>query len=140
MTCLVLKLCLITGAIMFPLKTLRAEHMQIKVKNTTYSVSLEDNNTTKALVKKLPLTLNMSDLHGNEKYYYFENSFPVTPETIGQINAGDIMLFGDDCLVIFYKPFKTSYAYTRIGYIDNPSHLKDVLGSKNITVTFQRKE
>ena len=40
------------------------------------------------------------------------------------------MLYGNNCLVIFYKTFETSYSYTKIGHIDN---LED-LGNEDITV------
>ena len=29
------------------------------------------------------------------------------------------MLYTDNCLVIFYKSFDTSYSYTKIGHINN---------------------
>ena len=44
------------------------------------------------------------------------------------------MLFGDNCLVIFYKSFDTSYSYTKIGHIDNI----DDLGSSNIIAKFEK--
>ncbi len=40
------------------------------------------------------------------------------------------MLFGDNCLVIFYKSFETEYSYTKIGHIEN---LPD-LGKDSITI------
>ena len=79
----------------------------------------------------------MSELHGNEKYYYFNESLPTNSERIGNINTGDLMLYGSDCLVLFYKSFSTSYSYTRLGHIDNPQRLADAVGSGNITVTFE---
>ena len=48
------------------------------------------------------------------------------------------MLYGDDCLVIFYEDFKTSYSYTKIGKIDNVDNLKNVLERGNITVSIDR--
>lgn len=37
----------------------------------------------------------MSDLNGNEKYYYLDENLPTNSENIGHINAGDIMLYGE---------------------------------------------
>jgi hypothetical protein len=44
------------------------------------------------------------------------------------------MLYGNNCLVIFYKSFDTSYQYTKIGHIEN----LDDIGSENITVIFKK--
>jgi hypothetical protein len=46
------------------------------------------------------------------------------------------MLFGSDCLVLFYESFSTSYSYTKIGYIDDPNELENAIGSGNIQITF----
>lgn len=111
--------------------------LNIKVGNKTYTATLNDNETTRALLKEMPLTINMSELHGNEKYYYFNQSFPTNDERITNIKTGDIMLFGSDCLVLFYENFSTSYSYTKIGHIDNPENLSNVLGTGNVQVTFE---
>ena len=111
--------------------------LNIKVGDKNFTATLESNNKTKSLLEKLPLTINMSELHGNEKYYYFDESLPTNSQSIRNINTGDLMLYGSDCLVLFYKSFSTSYSYTRLGHIDNPQGLADVVGSGNITVTFE---
>ena len=111
--------------------------LNIKVGDKNFKAILESNNTTKSLLEKLPLTINMSELHGNEKYYYFDESLPTNSERIGNINTGDLMIYGSDCLVLFYKSFSTSYSYTRLGHIDNPQVLADAVGNENITVTFE---
>ncbi|MBR2767209.1 hypothetical protein IKD67_03975, partial [Candidatus Saccharibacteria bacterium] len=77
------------------------------------------NSTTSALIKLLPLELSMNDLNGNEKYVYLNESLPTNTYSPKHIEAGDVMLFGDNCLVIFYESFDTSYSYSKIGHIDN---------------------
>lgn len=107
--------------------------MIIQIKNNKYKISLENNDTVKELVNKLPLELTMEELNGNEKYKYLDYSLPTHPKNIKKIHKGDIMLFGDNCLVVFYKDFNTSYKYTRIGHIQDES-LVDKLGNDRITI------
>lgn len=116
---------------------LETETMQMKIGDKAYSVVLNDNNTTKALRELLPMTVTMAEFNGNEKYYLLHNSLPSRPEHIGQIKSGDIMLFGDDSLVVFYKDFKTTYSYTRIGHIENAADLEQTLGRSSVIITFE---
>ena len=111
--------------------------MQIVVGDRQFSVTIESNDTVTALTEMLPLTLDMSELNGNEKYCYLDTALPSASEKVGHINEGDIMLYGDSCLVVFYKSFDTSYSYTKIGHIDDTSGLTDALGTGGVTVTFE---
>lgn len=104
--------------------------VKVLINNDEYTIDLEDNETVKAFVELLPLKMDMKELNGNEKYYYLNKSLPSDSSNIKKITAGDVMLYGDDCLVIFYKSFNTSYSYTKIGHINN---LKD-LGNNNVSV------
>ena len=113
-------------------------NMEIIINNKTYDVLLENNETVKELLEKLPNKIMMSELNGNEKYYYFNTSFKSNPENISLIETGDVMLYGDNCLVIFYKDFNTSYKYTRIGKIKNHSDLEKNLGDKEVEVSFKK--
>lgn len=114
--------------------------IQIQVGEKTYSGLLYDNATTQALMKKLPLTLNMGDLNNNEKYVNLPDELPVNPQTVNQIRSGDLMLYGSDCLVLFYLDIKTSYRYTKLGKIENAEDLPKILGKGNIKIIIQPKE
>ena len=115
----------------------KANGMQIAVGDKQFPVNLESSDTVKALTEMLPLTLDMSELNGNEKYYYLDTSLPSSPEKVGHISEGDIMLYGDSCLVVFYESFDTPYSYTKIGHISDTSGLADALGTGGVTVTFE---
>ena len=93
--------------------------------NEKLEINLEENSTTSALIKLLPLELSMNDLNGNEKYVYLNESLPTNTYSPKHIEAGDVMLFGDNCLVIFYESFDTSYSYSKIGHINNLPELDD---------------
>lgn len=102
----------------------------------SFSATLEDSETAHALVQLLPLTLDMIELNGSEKYFYLDQSLPTDAKNPGQIHAGDLMLYGDSCLVVFYESFSTSYSYTRLGAIDDPAGLAQALGRESATVAF----
>lgn len=111
--------------------------IELSVNGKIFPAKLYKNKTTEALMKKLPLTLNMSELNGNEKYYYLSDSLPTDAKKPSKINTGDIMLYGNDCLVLFYKSFSTSYSYTSLGYVEDVEGLAEALGSGSVKVTFQ---
>ena len=52
----------------------------------------------------------------------------------------NIMLFGSDCLVLFYDDFKTSYSYTRIGHIEDEDAFVNELSGGTVGVTFKAGE
>lgn len=109
----------------------------IKVGNNMFKAILLENASAKAFKAMLPLTLNMTELNGNEKYYRFSNNLPTQASNPGTIHSGDLMLWGSNTLVIFYETFSTHYNYTRLGKINNPSGLAKALGSGNVTVTIE---
>ena len=112
--------------------------VNVLINGVSFTATLEDNEASRMLLRKMPLTITMNELNGNEKYYYFNDSFPINPVKVEQINSGDIMLFGTDCLVVFYESFTTPYGYTRIGKIDDVANLKSTLGNGAINVTISK--
>ena len=80
-----------------------------------------------------------SELNGNEKYYNLDDPLPTNSSPAGHISKGDIKLFGDDCIVLFYDSFTSGYSYTNIGYIEDTDGLEEALGSGSVTMTFEAK-
>ena len=107
--------------------------VKVLIDKKGYTINLEDNETAKEFVNMLPLELNMNELNGNEKYIYLDTTLPTNSTNPKRINVGDVMLYGNNCLVIFYKSFDTSYSYTKIGHIDNLPNL----GNDSISVKFE---
>ncbi len=108
----------------------------VGVGSTQFSAALADTATARAFAERLPLTLDMTDVNSNEKAFELAETLPADPANRGTIRSGDLMLYGSDTIVLFYETFDTSYAYTRIGRLDDPDSLADVLGAGDVTVTF----
>lgn len=111
-------------------KEAKMDKIYLNINNKKLTVNLENNSTTAALISLLPLNISMSDLNGNEKYAYLDSPLPTNVYSPKHIEAGDVMLFGNNCLVIFYKSFDTNYDYSKIGHIDNLPELDN--GSINV--------
>lgn len=107
--------------------------IKISINNKIYKAILEDNATAQAFIATLPQEFTMQELNSNEKYVYLDHALPANPSKPNQIEAGDVMLYGDNCLVIFYKSFATSYSYTKIGHIDK----LPILDSDDVTVRIE---
>lgn len=114
-------------------------NISIEVGGKTFSAELYDNEAAQAFAEMLPLTLDMSELNGNEKYYYLDSSLPAAPNIPDGIKEGDIMLYGSECVVLFYKSFSTSYSYTPLGKVKDTQGLAQALGTGGITVTFRKQ-
>lgn len=111
--------------------------MIIEVNGQQFEAELYDNDTVAALKNMLPMTLNMEEMNGNEKYYFMNESLPTASENTGIIQNGDIMLYGSDCLVLFFKTFDTSYTYTRIGHIEEAEGFAATLESGTVEISFR---
>lgn len=111
--------------------------MTITAGGKSFTADIEDSETGKAFLEKLPMTLEMSELNGNEKYCYGV-SLPSNDKRYDKIEAGDLMLYNGNCIVLFYGP-AGGYSYTRIGKIDDIAGLATALGNTNVSVKFEKQ-
>jgi len=111
--------------------------MTIKIGTNTFTATLYDNATAAAFKSLLPMTVNMDDLNVNEKYFDLSGNLPTNASTPRVIQSGDLMIYGSNTLVLFYKTFPTSHSYTRLGRINDAEGLAAAVGSGNVTVTYE---
>jgi len=111
-------------------------HMWMTIDTQRFAVTLEDNPTARAFVQLLPATLEMAELNGNEKHASLPRSLPTNAVRPGTIRTGDVMLYGNETLVVFYETFRSSYSYTRIGRVTESAGLAQALGPGNQRVAF----
>ena len=109
--------------------------ISVSVGGKRFAAVVENTATGRAFLEKLPLTISMNELNGNEKYCYGV-TLPTNASHCDAIAAGDLMLYGSDCLVLFYCS-AGGYSYTRIGRLVSTDGLADALGSGDATVTFE---
>lgn len=111
--------------------------IKITIGSQEFIATLADNATAQSFKEKLPLTISMTELHGNEYYVYLDSGFKTTSYAPGTIKKGDIKVYGSDCLVFFYETFSNpGYNYSDIGTFENPDGLKDALkaGAKKVII------
>lgn len=115
-------------------------NITITAGDAMFAAKLYDNNAAKTFLAQLPMTLKMSELNGNEKYCYLPDSLPTDSQSVRRILAGDLMLYGPDCLVLFYESFTSTYSYTKLGYIEDASGLADALGRGSVEISLIPKQ
>jgi hypothetical protein len=110
--------------------------MWLTVGERRFAITSADNATARAFAAQFPLTLDMAELNGNEKHADLPQALPTDASRPGMIHAGDLMLYGSNTVVIFYETFRSSYSYTRLGRVDDPDDLDQVLGRRGSRVVF----
>ena len=112
--------------------------MKLFIDKKELKVEWEENDSVDALreiVKEKPLTIQMSMYGG------FEQVGPIGRDIVSNdqqttTQAGDIVLYSGDQIVIFYG--SNSWAYTRLGHVDLSSkEMEDLLGNGDVMLTLQ---
>ncbi len=110
--------------------------MNVQIGDSVFTATLEENEAVSALVEMLeeaPVVIEMSDYSGFEKVGSLGASLPAD-DSQTTTQAGDIVLYCGDQIVIFYG--SNSWSYTRLGRIDDLTGWEEALGSGNVTITF----
>ena len=114
--------------------------MMVEAGGQRFYAVLEQNEAVRALVRMMeegPVTIQMRDYSGFEKVGPLGQSLPASnSQTTTQ--AGDIVLYNGDQIVIFYG--SNAWSYTRIGHIEDLTGWAEALGGGDLAVTFSLAE
>lgn len=111
--------------------------MKLKIGNSIFTASLENNSSVKALKELLnnkSLTLQMRDYAGMEKTAELSKTLPQNNIRMNT-QAGDIILYQGRTFVIYYNT--NLWSLTPIGKIENLDikKLRQALGKEDVVVT-----
>lgn len=118
------------------------KNLQLSIDGTVVSVAWEDNasvDALKALVSSGPLTIELSMYGGFEQVGSLGTRLPSSDrETVTQ--AGDIVLYASDRIVIFYG--SNAWSYTRLGKVTDrtAAEMEELLGNGDVTITISMQE
>ena len=109
----------------------------MKIGNTDVAVDWEANESVealKALCQEEPLTIHMSMYGGFEQVGSIGQRLPRN-DSQTTTQAGDIVLFSGDQIVVFYG--SNAWAYTRLGHISDRSaqEMAELLGHGDVMIT-----
>ncbi len=126
-----------TGTGQDPSDLMEANVINVEIGDRVLTATLVENSSTDALKEALsesPITVTMRDYGNMEKVGPLGMDLPRNDEQI-TAEAGDIILFQGNALVIYYAP--NSWNFTRLGKINDvtPEALRDILGDGTVTVT-----
>ena len=110
----------------------KEQAMKLIIDDKVVPVTWEQNASTAALQKLLPLTIKMSPYGGFEQVGDIGQNITSADKQI-TTQYGDIVLYAGNKLVIFYG--SNSWAYTRLGHIDmSKQELIALLNRDGVTV------
>lgn len=114
--------------------------MRIEIGDHTLTVRLAGNDSAAALTALLangPVTLPASGYGGFEKVCPLGTPLPSHDEsTVTQ--PGDVMLYAGSNIVFFHG--SNSWAYTRLGWIEETANLSEILSENENSITLSLEE
>ena len=116
--------------------------LALYINDEKLSVAWEDNEAVSELMKlasKEALTIEMSMYGGFEQVGALGWNLPRDDKQV-TTNAGDIVLYSGNQIVVFYG--SNSWSYTKLGHIENKTaeELKQMLGQAPVTIVISNCE
>lgn len=109
--------------------------VKIIVGSTTLTAVFENNVTTRKLISRMPMTLQMNDLFGREMCYnYGSNAFPTEKLRSDSYQVGDIVYWAPaGSFVILYDQNGEQFERQQLGHIEEGVEVFKSTGSTEVT-------
>ncbi|MDO4548678.1 MAG: cyclophilin-like fold protein, partial [Clostridia bacterium] len=110
--------------------------LRVFIGEAEFTATLEQSAAAEAftaMMEKEPVVIQMRDYGGFEKVGSLGASLPASDRQT-TTEAGDIVLYNGNQIVIFYG--SNSWSYTRLGKIDDLTGWAEALGSGDVVATF----
>ncbi len=105
----------------------------VEINDNLYILELEDTEMAKDLLYMSPFKLNM-EKDNNSLKGYLNTSLSGNNSYVKKASIGDVMLYNNNCLVIYTKDIELDDNYILIGHIVD----LDIITESNIEVSFVR--
>lgn len=128
------------GGCMISSKTIAANDpesikVDVIVGTHTLNATFINNETTKALISKFPLTLSMMDLYSREMCYRFKESLPANEVGTRGYAVGDIVYWTPrhSFVIMYEQNGEVISNLQKIGHIDSGVELFKTTGDTDVT-------
>jgi len=117
-----------------------AQMVKITVNGHVLHMRLEDNPAAKAFVRKLPVTLPMSDLYGREMCFRFgAGALPTGRLRADRYEVGDVCYWPPrGSFVILYRQNGEEFERQQIGHIDSGVGIFEHTGDAKVTFELEK--
>jgi hypothetical protein len=99
----------------------RSKQMKIRIGSKNFIAVLDDNATAAAFKALLPMTVEMTELNGNEKYARLSGNLPTKAANLGTIQTGDLMIYGSKSQHVQHMQ-KALTQHAVVAYTYNAAH------------------
>jgi hypothetical protein len=99
--------------------------IQIKMNGIYYRAKSNISYATQNFIKNFPLSVEMSDENSNQKKGCVYFKFDGDADKPKNIEKGDLLIYGDSCIVIATDDFAGYGSYKKIGHIEKMPDLPD---------------
>ena len=115
--------------------------MKIKtiINDISFNTTVEDSLPAKEFLEILPLNIYM-EKEKNSYIYYIDYKLDKEEIIPKELNAGDILLEGNNKLILVTSTNSNKNKYTRLASIDNPDNLELILEINEKPIRFENKD